>query len=364
MSPRSSFDNLEAKNRVPRPVLARLLSRIQRSLATRLAAPEGLQRCKAYEGEGTLAWGRKYLAGHFRRAPSTMHLWLGEQFDALQQSRGTKVNVIGPRGGAKSTIGTLCYVLQAAVEGWEPYIWIVSDTKNQAQMHLENIKIELEENKRLAEKYPHACGPGPRWRSAALKLRNGTVIESYGTGQRLRGRRRREYRPTLIVCDDLQNDGHTASAIQRESSRHWFHGTLLKAGTKQTNFVNLATALHRDALAMQLHRTPGWQSRMFRAIEKWPTNKELWSDWEKRYCDSENPQARELALEFYLQHQSAMDQGAVLLWPEEEDLYTLMKMRVEEGHTAFEREKQSSPVDPERCEWPESYFDEHLWFSV
>ncbi|MCA9229192.1 MAG: phage terminase large subunit, partial [Planctomycetales bacterium] len=44
-------------------------------------------------------------------------------------------------------------------------------------------------------------------------------------------------------------------------------------------------------------------------------------------------------------------------------LYTLMKMRVEEGRTAFEREKQSSPIDPERCEWPDEYFDEHIWFQ-
>ena len=58
-----------------------------------------------------------------------------------------------------------------------------------------------------------------------------------------------------------------------------------------------------------------------------------------------------------------MDAGAVVLWPEEEDLYTLMQMRVESGRTAFEREKQGSPVDPELCEWPESYFDDHIWFD-
>jgi predicted phage terminase large subunit-like protein len=40
-----------------------------------------------------------------------------------------------------------------------------------------------------------------------------------------------------------------------------------------------------------------------------------------------------------------------------------MQMRVESGRTAFEREKQGSPVDPERCEWPEIYFAEHLWFD-
>ena len=47
-----------------------------------------------------------------------------------------------------------------------------------------------------------------------------------------------------------------------------------------------------------------------------------------------------------------------MLWPEGEDLYTLMCMRAESGRTAFEREKQNSPINPELCEWPESYFDE------
>ncbi len=360
MSQRKTSDGMNEKIRVPRPALARILSRLTESVAARLKKSTKPSHDLP---TSTLAWGRKYLAGHFRRAPSAMHLWLGEQLDSFGENRGTKLNAIGPRGGAKSTIGTLCYVLRAAVEGWEPYIWIVSDTKNQAQTHLENIKIELEDNELLSQNYPLACGQGPRWRATSLELRNGTVIESFGTGQRLRGRRRRAHRPTLIVCDDLQNDGHMASAALRESSRQWFHGTLLKAGTKRTNLINLATALHRDALAMQLHQTPGWQSRKFQAIEHWPTNQELWSDWEKIYCDIESLQSRKTACDFYEQHRQAMDEGAVLLWPEEEDLYTLMKMRVEEGRTAFEREKQSSPIDPERCEWPEDYFGEHVWFD-
>jgi predicted phage terminase large subunit-like protein len=291
-----------------------------------------------------------------------MHRWLGEQLDRMAAERGAKLNVLGPRGGAKSTIGTLAYVLQAAVTGREPYIWIVSDTKNQAQTHLAHVKRELEENELLAEGYPTAVGRGSRWRAAAIELANGCVIEAYGTGQRLRGRRQREHRPSLIVCDDLQNDAHIASAAQRDASRDWFHGALLKAGDKQTNVVNLATALHRDALAMQLHLSPGWTSMIFRAVETWPTDMTLWAEWERLYCDLDNPAAREAARTFFDEHRTAMVAGAELLWPEEEDLYTLMRMRVEEGRTAFEREKQNSPIDPERCEWPEDYFGDHLWF--
>src|SRR3954447_24127476 len=94
----------------------------------------------------TLAWGRTFLAAHFAKPPSRMHEWLGAELDALRTVRGSKVNVIGPRGSAKSTIATLCYVLRTAVEGFERYIWIVSDTKEQAQTHLDNVKGELVDN--------------------------------------------------------------------------------------------------------------------------------------------------------------------------------------------------------------------------
>jgi predicted phage terminase large subunit-like protein len=292
-----------------------------------------------------------------------MHVWLGDQLDVLHLERGSKINLIGPRGSAKSTIATLCYVLRAALEGWEPYIWIISDTKEQAHIHLENVKTELLENELLRRDYPEAAGQGRHWRAASIQLANHVTIEAYGTGQSIRGRRRSADRPTLIVCDDLQNDSHIASPGQREASRQWFNGTLLSAGTKDTNMVNLATALHREALALELQRSAGWTSRSFPAVQAWPTNLSVWSDWETIYCNVDNASAKQEARAFYDQHRDEMDAGAVVLWPAVENLYTLMQLRVEIGQTAFEREKQGSPVNPELCEWPESYFDEHIWFG-
>jgi predicted phage terminase large subunit-like protein len=291
-------------------------------------------------------------------------------------------------------VATLAYVLKCAVEGAEPYIWIVSDTAEQAALHLENVKRELVENLRLAADYPLAVGQGRQWQRQAIELRSGTVIEAWGTGQRIRGRRRGEHRPTLIVCDDLQNDSHISSATQRESSRSWFHGTLLKAGTKETNVVNLATALHREALAMELLTAPGWTSKRFASIESWPDDLELWNQWEAIYTQSKKPPAEpgadglvpvaellggfvpqppalpgvsdaaSAARAFFDANKEAMLAGAVVLWPEVEDLYTLMRMRVESGRTAFEREKQGSPIDSLLCEFPEEYFDgDTFWFD-
>lgn len=311
----------------------------------------------------TLAWGRKYLPNHFAKPASAMHHWLAEELDAMHIERGAKINLIGPRGSAKSTIATLCYVLRAALEGWEPYIWIISDTMEQAQIHLENVKAEIIANAQLKRDYPMAAGAGVYWRATSIELANGVAIDSFGTGQSIRGRRRSADRPSLIVCDDLQNDSHIASANQREASRQWFQGTLLNAGIKETNIVNLATALHRDALALELHRSAGWTSRSFSSIETWPTNTKLWDEWDAIYCNVDSPFAKHEARQFYEQHREAMDDGAVVLWPEVEDLYTLMQMRVEIGQTAFDREKQGLPANPEFCEWPESYFDNDMWFD-
>lgn len=310
-----------------------------------------------------LEWGKGLLPEHFMRPPSAMHHWLAEQLASLHLDRGTKINVIGPRGSAKSTLCTLAYVLRMVCEGREPYVWIVSDTHQQATIHLENLKAELSDNSVLAEAYPQSCGPGKRWRLGSIELKNGVVVEAYGTGQRLRGRRWRSHRPSLIVCDDLQNDRHMISANQREGSRRWFHGTLLKAGSPETNILNLATALHRDALAMELLTTPGWRSRVFRAIQKWPERTDLWDHWESLYRQVDSDQAIAAAQAFYEEHREEMNRGARLLWPEVEDLPTLMQMRIESGRTAFEREKQGAPVDPESCEWPTEYFGDELWFE-
>jgi hypothetical protein len=294
-------------------------------------------------GLDLLVWSRMFLAEHFRLPPSQMHRWLAERFDEARRTPGNvalpgkKLNVVGPRGSAKSTLSTLAFVLREALCRREPYIWIVSDTKHQAAAHLENLKTELVENPHLASAYTDAASAGPIWRTGAIVLRNGVMIEAFGTGQRIRGRRRRQHRPTLIVCDDLQNDNHIQSALARERSRAWFHGMLMKAGTKTTTIVNLGTALHRECLAMELHRTSGWTSRLFRAIDEWPIHMPLWHAWEEIYCDIDRTKSAERARAFYDLHRAEMDEGAVLLWPEQEDLYTLMCMRAESGTTAFER---------------------------
>jgi predicted phage terminase large subunit-like protein len=310
------------------------------------------------------AWAGKHLAHHLGKPPSRFHRWLCGRLATLHRERGRRLAVVAPRGAAKSTWASLIYPLYCALEGIEPYVVLTSDTHTQACLLLEALKHELEDNLALAAAYPGVCGEGPHWRQERIRLKNGAVIEALGTGSKIRGRRNRNQRPSLIVVDDPQNDGHIVSALQRERSWSWLNRAVNNAGTPETNVLLLGTALHRDCMVLLASRTPGWEAYTFKAICSGPERMDLWQRWEQLYTDLENPEHEAQARRFYEAHRAAMDAGAEVLWPEQEDLYSLMCLRVTIGKGAFAAEKQSEPVSPEQVEWPEDYFAyPGFWFD-
>ena len=107
-----------------------------------------------------LAWGQKYLPDHFCRPPSNMHRWLAEQLDAAH-TREERSSTCSARAAAPNRPSARwpCRSAQPSSVR-ESFIWIVSDTKHQACAHLENIKAELLENRRLARDFPDAVGRG------------------------------------------------------------------------------------------------------------------------------------------------------------------------------------------------------------
>lgn len=309
-----------------------------------------------------LDWGRRFLPHYFAQPASPLHAWLAAALDRSRDDRGLKLNLIGPREAAKSTVAATAHVLRCAVEGTEPLVWLCMETAAQAAKALGNIKDELLENAALAVAYPGACGRGTIWSARTVQLPSGVRIEAHGRGEKIRGTKNRQNRPTLVIVDDIESEASMYSAAVRQSARNWFMGTVLKAGDARTVFVNLATALHREALASWLTTRPGWECRTFSAIVEWPERMDLWEQWQAVYQDVDTPDHQSRAWEFYANHREAMDAGAVVLWPERESLYRLMCMRAETTPNVFEREKQGRPVTSEQNEWPESYFGE-CWFD-
>lgn len=317
----------------------------------------------------TIGWGQHYLPHYFKYKPSMMHLWLGAAIDKYFDKRGKKIDVVGPRGGAKSTTGTLATPLKRTCEGKEDYILITSDTTRQAVDHLSAIKEELESNEKIEQDYPEAFGVGPIWQANKIVTRNGVTIRAAGTLSRIRGVRKKQARPSLVIMDDPENDEHITSTTMRDRTKTWFERTLMHMGNRQTNYLALGTAIHRECTVLRLQRTPGWityredgRPQPFRAIRDWPTRMDLWDKWEQIYYNVDDPEHLKKARAYFKQFKKAMNEGVSLLWPDYEPLYMLMKLRAEIGHQAFEGEKQGNPINPETTEWPDDYFQD-MWFD-
>jgi len=308
-------------------------------------------------------WAQKYLKHYFTHPGSLMHEWLVESLCRLHTERGQKLAVIAPRGSAKTTWISKTYPLYCAVYELEPYIVLASNTTAQSERNLEAIRRELESNVLLARDFPNSTGAGPVWNNAVLETRNGIRLESVGRETSIRGRTFGPHRPSLIIVDDLENDHSAHSDKQRDLAEQWLMRTAIPAGTDETNAFVLGTALHHDDLLHRLEKRPGWRVRRFKAIIDEPPRSDLWSRWKTLLTDSANEKREQDARAFYLTHQTDMEQGAKLLWPERESLYFLMSLRAEIGESAFETEKQGNPIQNDAYEWSREYFGPDIWFD-
>jgi predicted phage terminase large subunit-like protein len=315
-----------------------------------------------------LSWAPHFFPDRFAVAPSRLHRWLAPELDSLATRRGRLIDLIAPRGSGKSEWCTFAYPLRELLTGREPYVWVISDSSDQAWELLRPIRLALEGHPRLAAAYPGACGVGPAWRHDRLELRNGAVVQALGTGARIRGRKSPgARRPTLILIDDPQGPDEITSPVRRERDLNWLLKDVLPAGEPgHTNVVMIGTALHRQALVCEMQQPKyGWASRAFKALDPPPPRPDLWREWQEVLTDPRLGDAERSAqaLAFFRAHPEMADPDCSL-WPDRQPLYWLMQEQARLGPAAFASEYLSDPFDPASCEWPPQYFDHPLiWFD-
>lgn len=311
------------------------------------------------------AWNQHFLPHYFARfAPADFHADLNRDLHGLHRTRNVRRSYIAPRGGAKSTWCTLAYPLRAALEGWEPYTLILSDSSDQADQHLAHIRREVEDNERIRDVYGDDAAIGSEWKASRISLRNGAIIESLGTGKKVRGRRNRSERPSLIIFDDIQSGEDVVSPVMRERAWRWVTRDVIPAGNERTNFLAVGSALHREAVAVRLGQLAGWHGTTFRAVHSWPEELGLWAEFERLATNLADDDREVTARAFYAANRAAMDRGAVTYWPERWPLVDLMLLRATVGASAFESEYQGVPGTLEGAEWPAALFERtDLWFD-
>lgn len=283
---------------------------------------------------------------------------------AINRLAGSKKATAAPRGHAKSTNLTFSDTLHATLYRYKHYILILSDSSDQAEGFLADIKNELEENIAITADFGNL--EGKVWKTTVLLTATGTKIEAIGSGKKVRGRRHRNWRPDLIVLDDVENDENVNTPEQRKKLENWFNKAVAKAGDTYTDIIMIGTVLHYDSLLSKVLKNPSYDSLIFKGVLAF-SDSDLWDVWESIYTDLFNEHRREDALDFFQSHREEMLQGTEVLWEDKLSYYDLMVIRISEGTASFNSEIQNEPIDPDSAtfheEWFDFYNDQEMDFS-
>lgn len=209
-----------------------------------------------------------YLPHHF---PLDLPDYFDELTEALQNHDIKRLEVIGWRGCAKSTTASLALVLYAALEFPDlyPFIIMLADTTAQASINMAAVQHELRENELILRDYGHLKyrkidDPRPEptlesnedWQKTNSVLDNGVRILARSRGQKVRGLKHRQYRPSLVVADDVEDLDWVRTQENRDKSNRWFRGTVLGGVEEaQGRVVIIGNWLHTDGLMARLKNT-------------------------------------------------------------------------------------------------------------
>lgn len=292
-----------------------------------------------------------YFPHYVRTASqSQLHRFLFFRLPQMLQSKESQAQAVAaPRGEAKSTLVTQLFTLWCIVTHRKHYIVLVMDSIDQAYPMLEAVKAELEFNPRLAMDFADACGQGRVWQAGTVVTANDIKVQVAGSGKKLRGLRHGAFRPDLVVLDDIENDEQVRNPAQRDKLETWLKSAVLHLGGVGQKFdvVYIGTILHYDSVLNRTLNNPMWHSMKFKAMLRWPERMDLWDEWEA-ILRNNGAAGAGMAQAFYEANKAEMERGAQTSWAAR-GVLDLMKIRVRDGHEAFDSELQNDPVSSENA---------------
>ena len=208
-----------------------------------------------------------YLPHHFPLDPSD---FFDDMCRALEDHVLKRVEMIGFRGCAKSTLASLALPLWAALEHPElyPFIILLADTRGQASINAASVQYELRNNDLILRDYGHLKykkidDPRPEptlesdedWQAMNCVLDNGVRILSRSRGQKIRGLKHRQHRPKLVIGDDVEGLDWVRTQENRDKSDRWFRGDVLPSIDEDGRAVLIGNWLHTDGLMARLKNT-------------------------------------------------------------------------------------------------------------
>ncbi len=264
-----------------------------------------------------------------------------------------------PRGYAKSTITVLIKPIHDVCYKLEKFIVVFSNTTDQSNQKLKDIRTEILTNARLIDDYGiHFLTRSPGESQYIIHCQgHSCLFQSYGSGTEVRGIRYGADRPSKIIVDDGEHSEEVLNEAIRRKYEDWMFQVVSKIGNKFTNIEVVGTILHSESLLANLIRNPAYNGKIYKAVISFSTRQDLWDKWSLILNNVDNEDRHREAQSFYESNKSAMLEGTKVLWEQKESYLDLMKELVETGRRAFFKEKQNEPVGGD-----EALFDKFHWY--
>ena len=158
------------------------------------------------------------------------------------------------RSSAKSTIFSTSLPIWKIISGQSHFVVIASQTQHQSRQHMANIKKPLETNRLLINDVGPFSVESSEW-----GFTSGLIFDQYdaklmvvSTEQAIRGLRYKQYRPDLIILDDIEDLNSTRTKESRDKIFNWFSSEILPLGTSETKIFALGNYLHETSLIGRL----------------------------------------------------------------------------------------------------------------
>lgn len=230
-----------------------------------------------------ISYGQLFFPRTFRQGSPAFHHEIGAQL--YGPSRYNAFEVF--RDGAKTSLLRV-YASQRIAYGISRTIMYVSSSQTHSSFSLRWLKRQIEFNKSWAQLF--GLRKGSKWTDEIIEIFHGvedtpiTVLAVGITGQ-IRGFNLDDFRPDLIIADDVQTDENVATLEQRTKLKDTFFGALVNSlapasDSPSAKIVLLNTPMVRDDLIETCMADEQWNGMRFgifdehgrsRWEERWPT---------------------------------------------------------------------------------------------
>lgn len=180
------------------------------------------------------------------------------------------------RGSAKSTTVGLVYISWCIVNNAEPYIVYISQNHAKTVQFITPLRWEFKTNMWLRFVYgdldpAKAREEMQRDREDCIDINN-QRIEAVSFEKNMRGFKYKNMRPSLIICDDIEDDERVKNPLLREKDAQKLNKVIIPSLDINGRIKMIGTILHLDSLLSKKIKT--YKGKIFRALLE--NGKPLW----------------------------------------------------------------------------------------